>query len=130
MNFQRQDPTLSSKGVAPVAGLTTLPSSVSRRYSEFMEHGAYKDFHEAATSGHLDVVKYYVQSGVDIDYIHPEFISTALVSSILAGQEEVALYLLEHGADPELTSPLDELTPMEAAHQAGMLRVQERLENT
>ena len=83
-------------------------------------------FH-AACAGDLDLVTYHVQAGVDVDYAHPEYLSTPLVASILAGREAVALYLLGQGADPQLVSALDEMTPLQAARHAGLPTVEQRL---
>lgn len=81
--------------------------------------GNWKEMFQAACDGDLALVQFHVESGVDVDYIHPEFMSTALVASILRQHEEVARYLLEAGADPDLLSPLDALTPREAAATSG-----------
>ena len=43
--------------------------------------------------------------------------------SRLARQEPVALYLLAHGANPELPSEFDGVTPMQAAHRVGLTQV-------
>lgn len=83
--------------------------------------------YEAACTGDLELVRYYLDSGVDVDYIHPEVMSTTLVSCIVAGQSEVALYLLDQGANPELFSPWEDLTPLQAATQADSQIVRERL---
>lgn len=92
-----------------------------------MEHGNWKSMYEAACVGDLDLVRYYVKSGVDIDYVHPEFMSTALVSCILARHADVAIYFLDNGADPEKVSPWDELSPAQAAQQEDLVVVLERL---
>ncbi|MEI2784681.1 MAG: ankyrin repeat domain-containing protein [Candidatus Nanopelagicales bacterium] len=85
-----------------------------------MSGGNWKDFYLAAREGDLDLVKYHVQHGVDVDYAHPEFMSTALVAAIMARHQDVAQYLIDSGADPNLLSDLDELSPVEAAAQTGM----------
>lgn len=92
-----------------------------------MEHGNWKSMYEAACLGDLELVRYYFDAGVDVDYIHPEVMSTALVSTIVAGQQEVALFLLERGADPTLLSPWEDMNPIQAAHHAGLESVQARL---
>lgn len=81
----------------------------------------------AATQGDLNLLEYHVDQGVDVNYVHPEFLGTALVSSILAKQEETALYLLDNGADPNLFSDLEELFPLQAARQAGLASVEAKL---
>jgi hypothetical protein len=92
-----------------------------------MSGGNWKEMYLAACAGDLDLVAYHVKQGVDVNYAHPEFLSTPLVACLLAGQEAVALYLLDHGADPHLHSESDGLTPAEAARTAGLPRVQARL---
>ncbi|MEM9594324.1 MAG: ankyrin repeat domain-containing protein [Acidobacteriota bacterium] len=81
----------------------------------------------AATEGDLGLVEYHVESGVDVDYVHPEILGTALVSSILAKQEAVALYLLGSGADPNQISEFEGLSPLQAARRAGLADVEAKL---
>ena len=92
-----------------------------------MSGGNWKELFNAGCEGDLALVQYHVQAGVDINYAHPEFLSTPLVATILAGQEEVALYLLDHGAMPQLPSEFDGVTPVQAARQAGLRAVEDRL---
>ena len=88
-----------------------------------MSGGNWKEMFNAACDGDLELVRYHVKAGVDIDYPHPEFLSTPLVASILAGREEVALYLLDQGANPHLLSEFDGVTPLKAALKARMPKV-------
>lgn len=81
----------------------------------------------AACAGDVALVEYHVDRGVDMNYAHPEFLATPLVASILERQSEVALFLLERGANPHLLSEFDGLTPIQAARQAGLLQVEARL---
>lgn len=92
-----------------------------------MSGGNWKELFKAGCEGDLALVEYHVKCGVDVNYAHPEFLSTPLVGAILAGQEAVALYLLEQGAVPDLPSEFDGLTPVQAARQAGLARVEDRL---
>lgn len=85
-----------------------------------MSGGNWKEFYLAARDGDLELVRYHVQIGVDVNYAHPEFQSTALVAAILADQQEVAQYLLDNGADPDLMSDMDGETPRDAAARLGM----------
>jgi uncharacterized protein len=92
-----------------------------------MSGGDWKEMFNAAVDGDLPLVALHVESGVDVNYAHPEFLSTPLVAAILARQGAVALYLLEHGANPSLASEFDGTDPLGAAHQAGLAEVAERL---
>lgn len=92
-----------------------------------MSGGNWKELFNAGCEGDLALVEYHVKCGVDLNYAHPEFLTTPLVGAILAGQEEVALFLLAQGALPDLPSELDGLTPIQAARRAGLARVEDRL---
>jgi ankyrin repeat protein len=92
-----------------------------------MSGGNWKEMYAAAEEGDLALVTYHVQRGVDVNYAHPEFLSTPLVATILARQEEVALYLLESGANPCLHSEFDGMTPVQAARQVGLSQLEARL---
>jgi ankyrin repeat protein len=92
-----------------------------------MSGGNWKEMFAAAESGDLPLVEYHVRQGVDVNYAHPEFLSTPLVAAILAGQQAVALYLLESGANPHLHSEFDGMTPVQAARHVGLAAVEARL---
>jgi ankyrin repeat protein len=89
--------------------------------------GDWKDMFTAAEAGDVALVTHHLAQGVDPDFVHAEFQSTALVAAILAGHAEVAQVLLDHGASPVLRSPLEGLTPLEAARQAGLTTIADRL---
>lgn len=92
-----------------------------------MSGGNWKEMFQAACEGDLEMVKYHVKAGVEMDFAHPEFLSTPLVACILAGQSEVALFFLDSGANPGLRSEFDGMTPFGAAHQRGLKDVELRL---
>lgn len=92
-----------------------------------MSAGDWKDMFRAACAGDADLVRHHLEHGVDPDFVHPEFQSTALVAAILARQESVADLLLEHGADPLLVSPLEGQTPAQAAGEVGLTTLATRL---
>jgi len=92
-----------------------------------MSGGDWKEMFNAGCAGDLALVEHHVKSGVDVNYAHPEFLSTPLVAAILAGQESVALYLLDHGANPILPSEFDAATPLQAARHMGLLAVEQKL---
>jgi len=89
--------------------------------------GNWKELFNAAVTGDLDLVRYHVRHGVDIDYAHPEFLSTPLVACILAGQEAVAQLLLDSGAQVNLASEFDGMNPLQAARHVGLSGLETRL---
>ncbi len=92
-----------------------------------MSGGNWKELFNAACEGDLPLVQYHVKNGVDVNYAHPEFLSTPLVACLLAGQEAIGLYLLDHGANPHLHSEFDGMVPLQAARQSGLVRAEARL---
>lgn len=84
-----------------------------------MSAGDWKDFYQATVRGDLALVAHHLQEGVNPNYQHPEVLRTVLVASVLEGRVEMARCLLEHGADPNLVSCMDGLSPLEAALKTG-----------
>ena len=92
-----------------------------------MSHGDYKAFFAATCAGDVELVRHHLDAGVDVDFVHPELQSTALVAAIEERRSDVALLLLDHGASPTLRSPLEGMTPLEAARSARLGTVVDRL---
>ena len=90
--------------------------------------GDWKEMFQAACAGDIELLRFHVCNGVDVNYVHPEYLSTPLVACVLAGQVDSALYLLDSGADPSALSELDGLTPLQAADTIGLTPVLERLD--
>ncbi|WP_397536152.1 ankyrin repeat domain-containing protein [Roseateles sp.] len=90
--------------------------------------GNWKEMFNAACEGDIELLRYHVDSGVDIDYAHPEFLSTPLVACILARQQASAELLIERGANIHLRSEFDEgMTPLQAARSVGLHALEARL---
>ena len=82
-----------------------------------MSAGDWKELYLAAAEGNLELVRYHIENGVNPNYQHPEIQATPLVAAILSSHTEIALYLLSHGADANLVSFFDEMTPLQAARK-------------
>lgn len=89
--------------------------------------GNWKEMFLAACAGDIELVRYHVNSGVDINYAHPEFLSTPLVACILAKQEAVADFLIDSGANIHLHSEFDGMSPVQAAHSVNLHELERRL---
>lgn len=81
-----------------------------------MSSGDWKEMFDAAVAGDLGLLRYHLTAKVDPNYQHPEYMCTPLVACILAGQHDAAALLLQSGADPQLRSEGEAMTPLEAAH--------------
>ena len=82
-----------------------------------MSAGDWKDMYAAAVAGDLALVRHHISAGVNPNYQHPEILCTPLVASLIHGHSEIAHYLLAHGADPQLKSDFDDMTPLQAARR-------------
>ena len=80
-----------------------------------MSAGDWKDMLGAIQQGNVEVVKYHVDMGVDVNYQHPEFLTTPLIESIEHDQIKIARLLLDNGADPNLAIWLSSDTPLKIA---------------
>lgn len=65
-----------------------------------MSGGNWKDMFYACQRGDVELVKYYIKEGININYQHPEFLTSPLLECIRLNQLDVAKFLLENGADP------------------------------
>ncbi len=92
-----------------------------------MSGGDWKEMYVGVLRGDAVLVQHHIESGVDPNYQHPEILCTPLVASIIEGHDEIALYLLEHGADPQLESHFNQLTPIQAARRYKRSEVLARL---
>ena len=64
-----------------------------------MSGGDWKDMFRGVETNDLELVKYYVLKGIDINYQHPEFLTGPLFEAIRLERIEMIEYLLEQGAD-------------------------------
>lgn len=92
-----------------------------------MSGGDWKDMFGAACVGDLVTLRHHLEAGIDPDFVHPEYQSTALVACLLEGRAEAAHVLLDHGASPLLESPLEGRTPVQAARAVRLDDVERRL---
>lgn len=82
-----------------------------------MSGGDWKDMFYAAERGDVETVRYHIRNGIDPNYQHPEFLTTALVEAVKYNRQEVVKYLLENGARPELKSEFEGIDGYEAARK-------------
>jgi len=61
--------------------------------------GNWKDMFNAASSGDTELLSYHIRMGVDINYQHPEYLTSVLIECIRLNQLGTAKTLLENGAD-------------------------------
>lgn len=89
--------------------------------------GNWKELFNACCEGDLELVRHHIENGVNLNYAHPEFLSTPLVAAIVAGKEDVASLLLASGANPGLRSEFEGMTPLQAAQSVGLASIAAQL---
>lgn len=92
-----------------------------------MSAGDWKELFQAIEAGSYDLAEYHVKNGVNLNYQHPEILMTLLVTAIRLKQNKIVWLLLNSGADPELESYYDQLTPLQAAIRYKNKEVLEKL---
>lgn len=81
-----------------------------------MSHGSWKDLIKACNEGNESLVACYLKSGVDPNFQHPEYLTTALIETIRAGNLSLVKFLIENGgSDPNLPEELTGMTPIEVS---------------
>ena len=84
------------------------------RYNELIAaQGGLTALHFAARQGSARSVAALVDGGVDVNLPSPGDKATPLIIAIINGHFDIAAYLLEHGADPNLASDAG-VTPLYA----------------
>lgn len=77
--------------------------------------GNWKEMFEAAAVGDIELVRYHIRMGVDINYQHPEYLTNALIESVRLGNQEMMEFLLENGADPTIREVFGGMTALDVA---------------
>ena len=98
-------------GSAATRGQTRSPMSYDQLVGR---QGGNAAVHYAAREGHHDVVKTLLDGGADIDQVTAGDLSSPLLMATLNGHFDLAMWLLEQGADPNLQSDPG-ATPLYAA---------------
>ena len=82
-----------------------------------MPHGDWKDMFLGVQNNDLELVQYYIRVGVDINYQHPEFMTSPLIESIRCCHPEMTTMLLRNGASPTLNEGESNKSPLTIARE-------------
>lgn len=80
-----------------------------------MSGGDWKAMFKAIQQNDLELVKFYLKSGIDPDYQHPEFMALPINESIRYNHLEITKLLLENGASLLITEMESSATALEIA---------------
>ncbi|MCU0446333.1 MAG: zinc-binding dehydrogenase [Microscillaceae bacterium] len=84
-----------------------------------MGHGDWKDMFKGVHENDIELVRYHIRMGVDLNYQHPEFLTSPLMESIRGNHLEIMALLLENGALPDLKEVDSNQEPSELAKRLG-----------
>jgi ankyrin repeat protein len=82
------------------------------RSSGAAQVGGNTPLHFAARDGQMEAVLALLESGADVDQVSATDAMSPLVQSIVTGHYDVAKYLLDHGANPNLVTKKEGLTAL------------------
>lgn len=77
---------------------------------------------KAVQQGDESLVEYYLRSGIDPNYQHPEFMASALVESIRFNHLAISKLILDNGGDPKIKEVWGGDTPLSVAKEKGNQR--------
>ena len=83
--------------------------------------GDFKELLYACRDGDLEMVRYFVVRGADLNFLHAEFLFAPIHASVRGGHYEVTQFLLGQGANPNLSEGYSDETPWLIAQRGGDL---------
>jgi NADPH:quinone reductase-like Zn-dependent oxidoreductase len=84
-----------------------------------MGHGDWKDMFRGVQNNDLELVRYYIKKGIDLNYQHPEFLTSPLIESIRRNHLQMLTLLLENGATAHLKEVGSGKSPLKIAQNLG-----------
>ncbi len=79
--------------------------------------GDWKDMFRGVEINDFDLVRYHIANGIDLNYQHPEFLTSALIECINRNHLEMMKLLLENGALPDLEEVFSNKSPLNIAKE-------------
>ncbi len=93
-----------------------------------MSGGDWKQLFKGVETGDIELVKFYIRLGININYQHPEYMTSPLIESVRLGHLEIAKLLLENGAEPHQREGFGTKTAFTIAKEEGHQAMIELLE--
>jgi ankyrin repeat protein len=82
-----------------------------------MSGGDWKAMFQAVQENNLELVRLYLNHGIDPNYQHPEFMALPLAESVRYHHIEIMKVLLAHGANPSIKELETGMNSLEIAHK-------------
>ena len=78
-----------------------------------MSGGDWKAMFKGIQDNDIELVKFYIRSGIDPNYQHPEFMALPLSESIRFNYLKITEFLVQNGANPNIIEMETGLSPKE-----------------
>lgn len=82
-----------------------------------MSGGDWKAMFKAIQDNDLELVRFYINHGIDVNYQHPEYLALPLSESIRYNHLEVAELLLSNGAQASIIEIESGVSPLDLARK-------------
>lgn len=82
-----------------------------------MSGGDWKAMFKGIQQNDIELVRFYLRTGIDPNYQHPEYMALPLAESIRYNNIEITELLLRNGADPRIKEMESGVTTIEIAKQ-------------
>ncbi|MCE7995181.1 MAG: ankyrin repeat domain-containing protein [Roseivirga sp.] len=80
-----------------------------------MSGGDWKTMFKAVQDNDVELIRFYIRAGIDINYQHPEYLALPLSESIRYNHLEAAEVLLLNGAESDIIEAESGMTPTDLA---------------
>jgi uncharacterized protein len=84
-----------------------------------MSHGNWKDMFKAVQENDVELIDFYIRQGIDLNYQHPEYMTSPLIESVRCNHLEITKLLLANGALPEIKEVYSNKSAVEIANDLG-----------
>lgn len=82
-----------------------------------MSHGNWNEMFKAIQDNDIELVRFHIVNGVDINYQRPEYFTTPLIESIRLKHLLIAKLLLDYGASLDVREVYSKKNAMEVAKE-------------
>jgi len=84
-----------------------------------MSHGNWKDMFKAVQENDVELIEFYIRQGIDLNYQHPEYMTSPLIESVRYNHLGITKLLLTNGALPEIKEVYSNKSAVEIANDLG-----------
>jgi uncharacterized protein len=88
-----------------------------KKNNKYIMGGDWKEMFRGVETNDFNLVEYYLNKGIDVNYQHPEFLTSALIESIRLNHLEMLEFLIKNGASADTREAFSNKSPMTIAKE-------------